>query len=568
MHFSSRVGAVAAGALLALAPPLAAQRTTPGIYAITDARIVPVSGPAIARGTIVIRDGLIVAVGATVRAPADARLVDGSGLTVYPGLIDAYGTLGLRAVAGAGGGGGGGGGFGGGAAPQRPAGAPNSRWPIGLQPEVRAIDQIVENADFSAAYGAGITAALTAPAGRTYEGQSALINLSGGDFGTMAVRPTVAMHIGFQGIGGGQYPGSLLGVMSALRQSFLDAQNYRDLMAAHTRNPRGTARPAYDPSMEALQPVIAGTMPVVFRASSQREIERALGLAAEFRLRAIIAGGSDAYLVADKLKTQNVAVLLSLNFPRVTAAPAADAEPEPLRVLRDRVQAPKTPGQLATAGVRFAFQSGGGNHAEFLTNVRRAVAGGLSQDAALRALTLGSAEILGAADRLGSLEVGKIANLTVVRGDLFAEDAQVTTVFVDGRPTEVKAPTPANRPGAGRPGASLEGTWAISVELDGEEHYATLQLRTDNDRLRGMLQGDLGVADVTDVRVEAEDEVSFAASITLPDGTEEAWFRGTLKDGVFTGRVEIVGHATGRFGAFRTTGTNQTIDRARERQER
>lgn len=569
MHLPIRVGALVA--CVALAPPLAAQRTTPGTYAITDARIVPVSGPAIARGTIVIRDGLIVAVGAGVRAPADARVVDGTGLTVYPGLIDAYGTLGLRAAP-TGGGGGGGGGFGGGAAPQRPAGAPNSRAPIGLQPEVRAIDQIADAPDFSAAHGAGITTALTAPAGRTFEGQSALINLRGDDFGAMAVRPTVALHIGFQGIGGGQFPGSLLGVMAALRQSLLDAQHYRDLMAAHTRNPRGTARPAYDPSMEALQPVIAGTMPVVFRASSQREIERALGLAAEFRLRAMIGGGSEAYLVADRLKAQGVPVLLSLNFPRVTTAPAADAEPEPLRVLRDRVQAPKTPGQLAAAGVRFALQSGGANHTEFLANVRRAVAGGLSPDAALRALTLGSAEILGAADRLGSIETGKIANLTVVRGDLFAADARVTAVYIDGRPNEVKAPARSANgrggPGGNRPGAALEGAWAISVELDGVERYATLQLRDDGGRLRGTLQGDLGVADVVDVRLEADDEVSFAASVTLPDGTEEAWFRGTLTDGVFTGRVEIVGHATGRFGAFRTSGSTQTTDRARERQER
>lgn len=569
MHLLSRVGAVALGAVMAAAPPLAAQRTTPGTYAITDARIVPVSGPVIERGTIVIRDGLIVAVGAAVRAPADARIVNGSGLSVYPGLIDAYGTLGLRAAPG-GGGGGFGGGFGGGAAPQRPAGAPNSRSPVGLQPEVRAIDQIVEGTDFSAAHAAGITTALTAPAGRTFEGQSALINLGGADFGAIAVRPTVALHIGFQGIGGGQYPGSLLGVMAALRQNFLDAQNYRDRMAAYTRNPRGTARPAYDPSMEALQPVIAGTMPVVFRASTQREIERALGLAAEFRLKAIIAGGSEAYTVAAKLKAANVPVLLSLNFPRVTAAPAADAEPEPVRVLRARVQAPKTPGQLASDGVRFAFQSGGANYTDFLGNVRRAVAGGLSQDAAIRALTLGSAEILGAADRLGSLEVGKIANLTVVRGDLFAADGRVTAVYVDGRPTEIKAPAAVARggtPGAGRPGDALEGAWALSVELDGVERYATLQLRTDDDRVRGTMQGDFGVADISDVRIEAENAVSFSASITLPEGTEEAWFRGTLVDGVFTGSVEIVGHTAGRFGAFRTS-WNSTTDRARQRQER
>lgn len=454
MHVLSRASlALAAPAMLAAvaASPLQAQRSVPSTYAITNARIVPVSSATIERGTIVIRDGLIVALGANARVPADARVIDGSGHTVYPGLIDAYGSLGIRTTQGQGQGGGGGGfGFGAPAAQAQP-GAPNSRNPVGLRPEVRAIDQIDENADFTGAFAAGITTTLTAPTGRIYEGQSALINLSSGDFGSAVIAPTVALHVGFQGIGGGRYPSSLLGVFAALRQSLLDAQHYRDVKAAYARNPRGTARPAFDPSLEALQPVIAGTMPVVFRANTQREIERALDLAKEFNLKAMIGGGAEAHAVIDRLKAENVPVLLSLNFPRVTQAPSPNAEPEPLRVLRMRVQAPKTPSDLAKAGVRFAFHSGANTHTEFLANVRRAVRNGLTPDQAIRALTLGAAELLGAADRIGSLETGKIANLAIVRGDLFAEDGRVTAVYVDGRPHEIDAPnttTGRNRAGS------------------------------------------------------------------------------------------------------------------------
>ena len=546
-----------------LAPPLAAQRATesPSSYAITNARLVPVSSAAIDRGTIVVRNGVIVAIGANVTAPADARIIDGTGLTIYPGLIDAYSSLGLRSPAA---GGGGGGGFGGGAAAVRPAGAPNSTRPIGLQPEVRAVDQLVDNTDFSSAHAAGLTAALTAPSGRTYEGQSALITLTDSDFSSMVIRPTVALHVGFQGIGGGQYPGSLLGVMAALRQSLLDAQQYRDVHAAYARNPRGARRPAFDPSMDALQPVLAGTMPVVFRASSQREIERALDFAKEFRLKAIIGGGTEAYRVADRLKADNVPVLLSLNFPRRTAPAAgapASADPEPMRILRDRVQAPKTPGELNKAGVRFAFQSGGAAYTEFLPNLRRAVDGGLAADQALRAVTLGAAEVLGAADRLGSLEVGKVANLTVVRGDLFAADSRVTTVYVDGRPRNIPAPAVAGGPGArtgagpGRPG--LEGAWAMQVALDGVERYVTLHLRGEDDRLRGTLEGDFGASEIIEVEFEADGTIAFSASVTLPESTEEARFRGKLEAGVFAGRVDIVGHASGRFAGLRATTNNQ-----------
>lgn len=573
-HQSRAKGALAvAVALLAAAAPLAAQRVTPSTYAITNARIVPVAGPAIEKGTIVIRDGIIAAVGANVAVPADARVVDGTGHTVYPGLIDAYASVGFRApAAGAGGGGGfGGGGFGGGAAAVRPAGAPNSRAPIGLQPEIRAVDQLIDDADFAAQYAAGVTTALTAPTGRIYEGQSALISLQGSDFAAMAIRPTVTLNVGFQGIGGGNYPGSLMGVFAALRQSLLDAQHYGAELAAYTKNPRSAKRPDYDPSLEALQPVLAGTMPVVFRANSQREIERALDLAKEFKLKAIIGGGQEANLVADRLKADNVPVLLSVNFPRRTAAPAADAEPEPISLLRTRVNAPKVPGQLKTAGVRFAIQAGG-NHADFVANLRRAVAAGLAADDALRAATLGSAEILGAADRLGSIETGKIANLTVVRGsDLFAADARVSDVWVDGRPHTV--PAPAAR-GAGAAGGQrppgLEGTWQLQVLLEGKEHLATLALRDQDGAYVGKLEGDLGAYDIVNLEIDAEGTIEFSTTVTTAAGTEEAVFRGTLAQGVFSGTVTLTGEGTGRFAGLRRSneGTTQTTDRARSRQER
>ncbi len=568
MHRFARAGRLLATTALAvtLAPPLSAQgdRPVPATYAITNARLVPVAGAPIEKGTIVVRDGLIVAIGATVAVPADARVIDGSGHTVYPGLIDAYSTLGLRAAAPAQGGGfgGGGGGFGQ-PAPQRPAGAPNSTMPIGLQPEVRAVDQLVSDFDFAAAHAAGLTAALTAPSGRTYEGQSVVINLGGRDFSTMAVKTPVALHVGFQGIGGGQFPGSLMGVFAALRQSLLDAQRYRAQQQAYGRNPRGMQRPAFDPSMDALQPVIAGTMPVVFRASTQREIERALDLAKEFSLKAIIAGGSEAYRVKDRLKAENVPVLLSLNFPRRTAAPAADADPEPLSLLRARVQAPKTPGELQQAGVRFAFQAGGAAYTEFLPNLRRAVTGGLAADAALRAVTLGSAELLGVNDRLGSLEVGKIANLTVTNGDLFATETRVTHVFVDGRPTVIPAPAVAQGPGGRGPGAGgpggqrppLEGQWALEVEIEGVAQQATLTIRALDDRLIGKLEGDFGSNDVPTI-VQLEDgQIAFNTLLTLKETSEEAWFRGRLANGVFSGSVEIIGHASGRFAALKAQAT-------------
>ncbi|MEP6992610.1 MAG: amidohydrolase family protein [bacterium] len=435
-------------AVTASAPALAAQRYVPSTYAITNARLVPVSSPVIPRGTIVIRDGLIVALGANTAVPADARVIDGAGLTVYPGFFDALGTIGIAGAAPAAPAGRGGGGGGTAtAAPTRGGSGATYDDPRGVEPEASAAEMVKLDEDaLDGPRSAGIATALTVPTSGIFQGQSALINLGGATAGAMIVRPNVAEHIGFsagRGFGGG-YPNSLMGVFAVLRQELLDAGRYRELRAAYAKNPKHMQRVEFDPSLEALLPALAGQQPVVMVATSQREIERALDLGKEFGLKVMIAGGSEAYLVANRLKAENVPVLLSLNFPRRTAAPSPDAEPDPIRVLRERVEAPKTAGRLAAAGVRFAFQSGGmTTWSDFTTNVQRAMDAGLSADQAVRALTAQPAELFGVADRLGTLEPGKIANLTVTRGELSEKSARVSQLFVDGRPIALHPATPA-----------------------------------------------------------------------------------------------------------------------------
>src|SRR5215813_3860643 len=268
--------------LLLVVYPLNAQRSAIDTYAITNARIVTVSGPVIDRGTVVIRNGLIAAAGANVSAPSDARVIDGTGLTVYPGLIDSYTNLALPEAPPApspGGGGGGGGFF---AAQARPSpGGPNSSQPPGLQPEVMVEDVIRPGgAEIESSRNVGITTALTSPRTGIWMGQSALINLSGDSPQEMIVRSPVAMQVGFTPLRG-SYPGSLMGVFATLRQMMLDAQRYRDSMEMYERSPRGVRRPDTDRSLEALVPVIEGKMPVVMLANTEREINRALDLATE-----------------------------------------------------------------------------------------------------------------------------------------------------------------------------------------------------------------------------------------------------------------------------------------------
>jgi len=530
-----------------------AQRSGIDTYAITNARIVPVSGPPIDKGTVIIRNGLIEAVGASVSVPSDARVIDGNGLIVYPGLIDSYTNLALpeaAATPAAGGGGGGGGFFQ--AAPRPSPGGPNSTQPIGLQPEVMVEDVIRTGApDIEASRNVGITAALTLPRTGIWMGQSALINLSGDSPQQMIVRSPVAMHVGFTPLRG-SYPGSLMGVFATLRQMMLDAQRYRDSMQIYERNPTGIRRPEVDRSLAALVPVVEGKMPVVMYANTEREISRALDLGVEFKLKTIIAGGREADRVAARLAQLKVPVLLSLNLPRRTTAALPEADPESMRVLRERVDAQQTAGKLAKAGVRFGFQSGSlTNMSDLLVNASRAIENGLSTDDALRAFTIWPAEILGAGSQLGTIEKGKIANLTVMRGDLFDRNSRLAQVFIDGRQIDLR---PTTGPATTQTRGSLTGAWSVTLSLGTDTKTATLNLQQEGDRLRGSIEGSLGSAEISNA--STGNEIRFTVPVNIDGQTKEATFAGTLAGPEIKGSVTIEGRAPGTFTATRSGSPN------------
>jgi len=430
--------------LAALAVPFALRADTPNVFAIRGARIVTAAGGPIESGTIVIRRGTIEAVGAAVPVPADADVIDGSGLTVYPGLIDLGNTRAADQPA-----------------PTQPQNLRTSadveRWKRGqiLKPQARAADAVkVDDADLTRLASAGVTSVLALPAGDVISGQSALVNVVAppdapqiGNIvdarrGLIVVKAPVALHVSFPNqsrAGGNAYPQSLMGVIAFVRQAFLDAQHY------------GVAR-SDDPALDAMQPFVDRKLPVVFEANQTREILRVLKLARELNLKPIVAGAQGARDVAADLKSQNVPVVYSLNYPQRPRTLAPDAD-EPIEALRARAEAPKTPGELAKAGVVFAFASSGlTDPKEFVRNAAKAVKAGLDETAAIRALTIDAATIAGVADRLGSIAPGKTANLIVTDGNLFDERTKVTRVFVDGRAVSLDAPAaPAGR-GRGRGG--------------------------------------------------------------------------------------------------------------------
>ncbi len=506
-------------------------------YAIRGATIVTVTGATIPKGNVVVRNGLIEAVGVEAAIPADAKVIDGAGMTVYPGLFDTFTSLGIPAAAAPDAAAGR---RGGGAPPADPAqaflaqlnAAPSN---AGLLPEVMVTEQLQVAAEtFDQQRAAGITTALTAPRTGIFQGQSALINLGAEAAEKLIIKSPVTLNIAFGSARGG-YPNSPMGTFAFLRQSLLDAQHYREEWARYNRNPRGAQRPAVNKSSAALQPVINGEMPVILSASSEREIRRAIALAEEFKLKYLLAGATQSYALADYLKAKNVTVLLSLAYPQ--RPQLDDPEDEALRTLKDRAEAPKAAAALHKAGVRFAFNSGTLTRpADYLANAARAIEAGLPKDAALKALTITAAEIFGVAQQLGSIEKGKIANLVLASGDLFNKDTKIKHVFVDGKPFEIKAAEPARpggpggRGGPGGPGAPgggrgpgavtggsaplAAGNWELIINAPEGQVQGTLKISQDGSSLSGEITTPFGTAPLKNGVVTGND-VSFGFSLNV-----------------------------------------------------
>jgi imidazolonepropionase-like amidohydrolase len=410
----------------------------PTAIAIRNARIVTVSGSAISKGTVVVRNGLIEAVGESVQAPADALVIDGEGLTVYPGLVDALSTWGIPSAAANGRGGRG-------AVAPVPA-APPSRGPEDRPATtswIKAADEIqVSDRRIEAARNAGFTTAIVFPTRGIFGGQGSIINLAGAKSEDMVLAPSVGQYIALGRAASG-YPNALMGSIAYIRQIYLDAEHYRLVKDAYDKNPRGMKRPEYDRALEG----VLESKRILLPANREVEIDRMLRFAAELKQPAILYGVREGYRSAEVLKKSSTPVLVSLKWP----ANSPDSNPDDVdtyRTLENREKSPTSPQILKQAGVKFAFYSDGIDQTRDLQRaVKKAIDSGLSREDAVRALTLSPAEIYGVADRLGSIEKGKIANLVVTRGELFEDRTHVEMVFVDGV-KHIPAPEPAGRGGA------------------------------------------------------------------------------------------------------------------------
>ena len=391
-----------------------------GTFAITGARIVTVSGAVIDNGTVVIQNGRIVAVGANAAVPADAERINGSGLTVFPGMIDAGTNMGLQEI--------------GGGAPGTVDTAEignmnaNAKAFKGINPHSAHINVTRVN---------GITTVLSMPVGGVISGQSAIINLNGSTQTEMAIVPEFGLVINFPRIStfGGFTPG--VGAQTIdfneavkrrdkniedLKKMFKDAEIYAKVQEAYAKD-KTLPNPAKDVKLEAMIPYLRGERPIIFTAQREPDIRSVVKFVEDMKIKGIIMGGGDAWKVADGLKKNNIPVI----FTNIFNLPSQEDDPYDYFY--------EGPSKMQKAGVKFSISTGddGANVRDLPYQAGIAGAFGLGHDEALKAVTLYPAQILGIADKYGSIEVGKMANVVVTDGDILDPRTNIKYLFIDGR---------------------------------------------------------------------------------------------------------------------------------------
>ena len=429
MRYTNLLTAAAVSAASLLIPSVAAaQLGSPnpnwgaqGTFAITNARIVTVSGAAIERGTLVISGGRIAAVGASVTVPQGAQVIDGSGLSVYPGMMDAGTSMGLSEI------------------PQGASPTVDDAEVGSFNPNAVAYYAInPHSAHIGVTRVLGVTHVLSSPNGGIVSGQASLVHLGGWTHPQMTIVKSAGLVIslpraGGGGFGGGRGFGGPVNTpeaqrtrerqLDSLKAIIADARAY-DVAVRAAAADRTLPRVQPNVKLAAMVPYVRGELPVMMAADRAVDIRAALDFVQEQKLKAIIVGAREALAVADRLKQMNVPVIYS----HVRSLPGREDDPFDVNFA--------APGQLAAAGVKFAISSGdGGAEVRDLPHIAgMASAYGLSPDDALRAVTLWPAQIVGVADRFGSLEVGKVANVVVTTGELLEARTDTKYLFIDGRP--------------------------------------------------------------------------------------------------------------------------------------
>lgn len=531
----------------------------PAAYAVTGVTVVQADGSRAENVTIVVRRGLIEAMGPGLVPPLDAQVLEGDSLWVYPGLVDADGAADYEF-------------------PEievdrnQVEGWAPPRHLQGFTPRRAVVEHLTATgASTKEQRTKGIVAAGVHPSGKLMSGRGALLlfRKSAETPEDLVLAPVLGLSMSLRG-GQGVYPSTLFGVMAFHRQSFEDARRQGMLLAAYERDQHGMTAPAWDPDYAVLRQVVDDALPVFFAADSAEDIRRALRLAAELEFKPVLLGGAEAWRVADRLVATGTPVFVSVDFPEpkrwkpekpsaegdtTAAAEGAEAEgqqhPEPLdaAALREKQHLEdvwSNAGRLAAAGVQIALTTGGGK-GDLLEGARKAIEYGLPEQEALRAVTATPATLLGA-PQLARVEAGMAATFIVTSGSLFSEDTRITYTFVEGELEKGRAS--AGGPSEA-PAVVLTGEWDVEVASDQGNITATMTVTQTGASFTGFIATEFGRITIQDGTVSGS-AINFIGVMEMGGQSLEIQFNGTAQED------EASGSGSGPFGSLSWKATRKT----------
>lgn len=505
-----------------------------GTVAVTNINIVPSPGKLIEKGTVLIKDGIITGVGTNISVPVGARIVKGDSLFLYPGFILGMSNVGIKM-------------------PEQkeqpkvkdPGNPPNDI--AGVTP-YRTINEYLDPSHKSISdwRSSGFTIAQTAPSGGMLPGTAAVVLLKGNSVGDLVLMPGTALYATFEG-GRRVYPSNILGVMAEHRELYRQAEQAKNFRQIYLTDPAGRERPQYNNTLEAYYPVIDKKIPVVFNAKEVLPAQRAMLLQKDLGFNLVLSELKEGWDLSNEIKNSNTKVLFSLDMPEWKEEKKDTAKKEAKSAEKQRLESRKEEflkkyyeqlGKFANANIPFGFSGIEGKPADVQKTLQKFVENGLSESAALAALTTTPASILGISKMAGTVENGKMANLVISSKPFFEKDAKVKYVMIEGvlfeyDQKEAKKADPEKA-------AKIAGTWNYKLDSPDGPVTGNLVLKNDSGALSGTITNSLtGEETIIQDLVLAEDRLSFnfdiviqgqmmniLAVLTLSEDTLEGTFSG------------------------------------------
>jgi hypothetical protein len=454
-------------------------------YAITNATVTTAPGKTVTGTTILIKNGLVEGLGNNIRIPSEAFIIEGDSLHIYPGFIDAASHTGVSRPAD----------------PEKPSDFNPANPPdenAGITPWRNVLEYYDPgNSQIADWRKVGFTIANILPEGGMLPGKSALVTY-GGKASSNVLASNTALYARLRNLGGsrGAYPGTQLGIIAKFRDIFKNAE----LSSQHSRlfaSNQGIARPEKDKTLEAFYPVIDKSIPIIFEVNNDLEVKRAARLQKEHGFNLILLGVTDVDFSLDAIKSSNAKVLIRFNLPKdKTADVDLEELSDEMRSRTEKVKESyqnllKEAGKLEAAGIPFGFTSMGARSGDLMKNVKLMIENGLSENAALAALTSNNAEILGIQKFAGTLEKGKLANMIITTAPLFSDEAQIKHVFADGYifdyDTKIKK---SNGNNGDNRSIDITGKWDYTADTPAGSSRGNMDIKKEGDSYKGTITYD------------------------------------------------------------------------------